>query len=281
MTGLVRIPLAAACLAAAALAPIGVAMVGPAPAMAQSVTTAPPPPADLSLALRRITELETALRDANVAADEASREVFRLRLENQRLKEALATAQQAAQMADGAAPLSPTPPPATAPISTPSAPTRTTLPVPPAPTPPAIAAPNETDDYNKAIALVTTDPAGAERALAAFRTNYPNSPRLGDATYFIGRTQYVQSKWSAAAGTFLDIVERTPRAPRAPEALVWLGSAIRADGAASGDAAKVRTGCDLMRELSRRFPSASDRVKQLAQQELARTSGGQPMCPRT
>jgi TolA-binding protein len=230
-----------------------------APAIAQSVTAAPPPPADLSLAQRRISELEIALRDANQVADELNRENFRLRLENDRLKQALDTAQRAAQSAGPPLePPTPTPPP-------------------PAP---ATSQTGETAAFNAARSLAARDPAAAEAALRAFIQTYPNAATVGEATYLLGRTQYVQRKWNAAATTFLDIVEKTPRAPRAPEASIWLGAALRADGVETNNLQKIRTGCGFFRDLRERFPAVSETVRQQAAQELAwaATPGGRAVC---
>lgn len=259
----------------AGLAALLVLSLGSSLATAQSVTTAPPPPADLTLMQSRVTELENALRDANRNADDLSRENFRLRLENERLKRALETAEQAAMsVGGGAATQAPSPtipaiPPAPSPVS--SA-TPTTSPLPPSEA--------ELAAYRAAVNLAPRDPAAAETALRQFLDTYPNSQRFGEASYFLGRTQYVQRKWNAAAATFLDIVEKTPRAPRAPESLIWLGAALREDGIATGSAAKIRTGCNLFRELPERFPAATQQMRQQARDELARAAvpGGPPIC---
>lgn len=243
-------------------------------ATAQSVTTAPPPPADLTLMQSRISDLETALRDANRNADDLSRENFRLRLENERLKRALETAEQAAMSAGPPASAPPTP---VAAVPLPSAPTSVAQPAPAFGLPPSEA---EQSAYRAAVNLAPRDPAAAEAALRQFIDTYPNSQRIGEANYFLGRTQYVQRKWNAAATTFLDIVEKTPRAPRAPESLIWLGAALREEGIATGSAAKIRTGCNLFRELPERFPSATQQMRQQARDELARSAvpGGSPIC---
>jgi TolA-binding protein len=243
-------------------------------ARAQSVTASPPPPIDLSLMQRRVADLENALREANRVADETARENFRLKLENDRLKNALETAQQAAANPGLSAPPVQSPAP-----SAPQMAVRTPPPVlPPAPSLPPTQPPAsadlqaETGAYNAAISLAPRDPVAAEEALRNFIAAYPTSARVGEATYFLGRTQYVQRKWNAAAQTFLDIVEKTPRARRAPESLIWLGAALREEGVATGSQQKIRTGCGLFRELPERFPSASQSVREQARQELAKAA---------
>lgn len=246
--------------------------VTPGLATAQSITAAPPPPADLVLMQRRVADLETALREANRTSDDLSRENFRLRQENDRLKAALATAEQAARApAGGPAPFStgPAPGPMTAPAP---------VSAPPAATPPANDA--ETAAFNQAVSLALQNPAAAEIALRNFLQTYPNSTRTGEATYFLGRTQYVQGKWNAAAQTFLDIVQKTPRARRAPESLIWLGVSLREDGVGSSQASKIRTGCGLLRELPERYPNAPQSVRDQARNELAKSAvpGGPAIC---
>ncbi len=247
-----------------------------APAAAQSITSAPPPPVDLSLAQGRIVELERALRDANASADQLSQENFRLRLENERLKQALDAAQS---VVSAAPPITSAPQRPTPPISAPPTP-RPAVAVPATPPQQAAAPQDEQSAFRSALALAQRDPAAAETALREFVRLYPNSTNVPEAVYFIGRTQYVQQKWNAAAATFIEIVERTPRAPRAPDALVWLGAALRNDGAASGDQRKITTGCNTIRELNQRFPNASQRTREEAAQELNRAAapGGVAIC---
>lgn len=259
-----------------------------APAAAQSITTAPPPPADLSLAQGRIVELERALRDANALTDQLTQENFRLKLENERLKQALDAAQGSAAPSPSAssapasgAPSAPSTPVAvTTPAPTTEAPTIPTAPRPAPPQQAAAAPADEQSVYRSALSLAQRDPAAAENALREFVRQFPNSSNAPEAVYFIGRTQYVQQKWNAAAATFIEIIEKTPRATRAPDALVWLGASLRNEGAATGDQRKITIGCNTIRELNQRFPNASARTRQEATQELNRAAapGGPAIC---
>ena len=103
----------------------------------------------------------------------------------------------------------------------------------------------------------------AEKALHTFVDEYPENPLAGNASYWLGETYYVRKDYNNAAQTFAQTVQKYPQSAKAPDSLLKLGMSLAAMGE-TGDA------CKALHELSTRFPTASDSIKQRAAKEQSK-----------
>jgi len=103
----------------------------------------------------------------------------------------------------------------------------------------------------------------AEKALHTFVDEYPENPLAGNASYWLGETYFVRQDYNNAALTFAQSFQKYPKSPKAPDTLLKLGMSLAALGETS-DA------CKALRELSHRFPTASDTIKQRAAKEASK-----------
>lgn len=104
-------------------------------------------------------------------------------------------------------------------------------------------------------ALLEARYADAERAFLAVIDQFPNSERVGDATYYLGETYLAQSDLGGAARTFLDFVRNYPEHERAAEAHLKLGQAFaRAD--------KTQEACRVWLRGLREYPDMDDDIKE-------------------
>jgi tol-pal system protein YbgF len=221
------------------------------PAAAQSVTTFTPPSENLTRLQDRVDQLERLLAEATDKQERAEMQARRLAAENATLKQALDAARANApaspipsEMATGDGDLSQGP----APVSPFEASTG-----------------NVDGDFASAQLLLQQQRwRDAEGALSTFLQAHPNSDKAPEARYWLGRTQLVQSSYSSAAETFYTLVRTNPNAPRAADAWVRLGIALRGMGQRS-------EACAAFRDLPTRYPAAGAQLRQLARQEAATT----------
>ena len=81
--------------------------------------------------------------------------------------------------------------------------------------------------YKAAYALVEAkDWARAGPALQAFIDQYPKHKLASNARYWLGRTQYAQLKFDAAARTQFDNYKADPKGDRAQESLFWVAQSL-------------------------------------------------------
>jgi tol-pal system protein YbgF len=199
-------------------------------ALAQSVTSAPPPSENLVRLQERVAELEEALRQATSENERLAIELRRARAENGRLQKAL---DEAGQPAPGAAP-----------------PVAAAAPLPAAPA-----------QFGDGMRLLQQGRfADAEAVFAAVARANPAAPEAVESRYFMGRTQLAQRRFSDAADTFLQFVTDYPTAPRAPEAWVMLGVSLRGMD-------KVDQACAVFRDLPVKYPRAGAGPRQAAANE--------------
>lgn len=70
------------------------------------------------------------------------------------------------------------------------------------------------------------DWAHAGPALQAFVDQYPKNKLASNARYWLGRTQFKQAKYDAAARTHFDNYKIDPKGERAQESLFWVGQSL-------------------------------------------------------
>ncbi len=103
----------------------------------------------------------------------------------------------------------------------------------------------------------------AEADFANFLQRYPTHNLAGNAQYWLGETFYVRGAYRQAAEAFLTGYSTYSGSTKAPDSLLKLGMTLAALG-------QQEQACATLGELNRRFPSATQAVKQRAQLERTR-----------
>lgn len=123
---------------------------------------------------------------------------------------------------------------------------------------------SESDSYRAAYNHVLSgDYKTAESEFSAYLQSYPKSARAADASFWLGEAQYSQGKYNEAAKTFLNAHQTYSSSPKAPEMLLKLGMSLAALD-------NRDTACATLREVNKRYPSASKPVTAKVASELKR-----------
>ncbi|MEL6954782.1 MAG: tol-pal system protein YbgF [Pseudomonadota bacterium] len=108
----------------------------------------------------------------------------------------------------------------------------------------------EQSDFDRAQAAFDAgEYPQAAQLFAAFTETYPGGPLSAEAHFLRGEAHVQQANWSQAARAFLDSFSGSPESPRAPQALVRLGTSLAELG-------QVEEGCLTLLEVERRYPTA-------------------------
>ncbi len=122
----------------------------------------------------------------------------------------------------------------------------------------------EQSDFDRARAAFDNgDFAGAADLFAAFTATYPGGPLSAEAHFFRGQAEAQQGAWSRAARAYLDAFTSDPSAPRAPDALLNLGTSL-------GQLGQIEEACLTLSEVGVRYPTSSA----VAQADAARLQLG-------
>jgi TolA-binding protein len=81
-----------------------------------------------------------------------------------------------------------------------------------------------------------------ESQMTKFVADWPKSPRVAQAKYWIGRSHAARNQHAQAAQSFLDVYQSAPRSTPAPDALIGLAGALNA-------MAKTENACQVLGEL--------------------------------
>ncbi len=111
--------------------------------------------------------------------------------------------------------------------------------------------------------LLQRDYASAESSFNDFLKRYPNDSLSGNAQYWLGETYFVRGQYKAAASAFLKGYQTYAQSGKAPDSLLKLAMSL--DRLGQKDAA-----CSSFAELSSKFPTAPQSVKNRAQSERQR-----------
>jgi TolA-binding protein len=117
---------------------------------------------------------------------------------------------------------------AQAPVATPGADAaaETAAPAKPAAKPKAVPATAEAA-WKAAYASATArDWPATEAAMTTFAADWPKSPQLTRAIYWLGRSHAERDQHAQAARAFLKVYETAPRSPQAPDSLLGLADAM-------------------------------------------------------
>ncbi|MEI6487110.1 MAG: hypothetical protein WCO11_12720 [Sphingomonadales bacterium] len=90
--------------------------------------------------------------------------------------------------------------------------------------------------------VTARDWPGVETAMTQFIADWPKSPRVAQAKYWLGRSFAARNQNPQAAKAFLDVYQSAPRSTPAPDALIGLAGALNA-------MEKAKDACQVLSEL--------------------------------
>ncbi|MBB3021631.1 tol-pal system protein YbgF [Microvirga lupini] len=123
---------------------------------------------------------------------------------------------------------------------------------------------NPRSDFDTAYASFTARQYDqAEMGFRRFLQSNPRDKLVPEATFWLGETYLVRSRYREAAEQFLNVSAEHPDTPKAPDALLRLGISL------NGLGAKDRA-CAVFAELDRKYPQASAPVRQASEREQKR-----------
>lgn len=105
----------------------------------------------------------------------------------------------------------------------------------------------------------------AEREFRDYLDIFPSGEKAADANFWLGEAQYSQGNFNDAAKTFLNAHQTFSKSKKAPEMLLKLGMSLAALD-------NRETACATLREVGKRYPSASKAVKTKVTSEQSRLS---------
>jgi len=120
------------------------------------------------------------------------------------------------------------------------------------------------DEYDLAYGYVLRkDYALAEDGFRNFLSRYPDDRLAGDATFWLGESQFQRQRYRDAAEAFLNVSTKYESNAKAPDALLRLGQSLAVLG-------EKEAACASLGEVLRKFPRASASVKQGVEREQKR-----------
>ncbi|MET0295612.1 MAG: tol-pal system protein YbgF [Phenylobacterium sp.] len=127
-----------------------------------------------------------------------------------------------------------------------------------APPPAPVAAADPQADFAQARQRIEDgDYDGAEEAFESFLEDHPNSSRVGEARYWLGKARAVRNAHADAASAYLDAIDGWPKTSWAPDAVVELSRELTA-------LKRTTQACQVLAELGKRYPNAPSGVKSRA-----------------
>lgn len=119
-------------------------------------------------------------------------------------------------------------------------------------------------DFEAARALIQRgDNEGAEGAFREYLRTYPRDRRVAEATFFLGESYLNRTRYREAAEHYLTVTSKFSNAPRAPEAMLKLGIALRGLGAKA-------EACGTFEQVPRKYPNVSGPIRAAVEREKAR-----------
>jgi tol-pal system protein YbgF len=130
----------------------------------------------------------------------------------------------------------------------------------------AVAPPTESakDYYDLGYGYVLRkDYALAEQTFDAFLKKFPSDRRAAEAQFWLGESLFQRQRYDQAASSFLDLSTKHSSHAKAPEALLRLGQSLAALN-------QKEMACATLAEVGRKYPRASNSVKQGVEREQKR-----------
>jgi tol-pal system protein YbgF len=119
----------------------------------------------------------------------------------------------------------------------------------------------EQESYDAAYRQLSgRDFANAEAGFKDFLTRFPQSPRAGNAAYWLGETYYVRQDMEQAAVAFAQAYQQYPQSEKAPDSLLKMGMSLGALG-------RTQEACVTYGELLKRYPQAPQTIRGRAERE--------------
>jgi tol-pal system protein YbgF len=112
---------------------------------------------------------------------------------------------------------------------------------------PALALSEQADFDRAQAALDAADYAQAAQLFETFTNTYSGGPLSAEAHFLRGQAEAAQGAWNRAARAYLDAFSGDPNAPRAPQALVNLGTSL-------GNLGQRDEACLTLSEVEGRYP---------------------------
>jgi tol-pal system protein YbgF len=120
------------------------------------------------------------------------------------------------------------------------------------------------DEYDLGYGyLLRKDYALAEDTLRAFLKKHPSDRMAPDAQFWLGESMFQRQNYRDAATAFLDMSKKYETHPKAPDALLRLGQSLAA-------LRERELACATLGEVTRKYPRASNSVKQATEREQKR-----------
>jgi tol-pal system protein YbgF len=111
--------------------------------------------------------------------------------------------------------------------------------------------------------VLRKDYAFAEDAFQTFLRKYPNDKLVPDARFWLGESLFQRQRYDNAAEQFLAAATKHPGYAKAPDALLRLGQSLAALN-------QKEMACATLAEVGRKYPRASNTVKQGVEREQKR-----------
>ncbi|MBX9825898.1 MAG: tol-pal system protein YbgF, partial [Xanthobacteraceae bacterium] len=111
--------------------------------------------------------------------------------------------------------------------------------------------------------VMRKDYALAEQTFDGFLKKFPNDRRAPDAQFWLGESLFQRQRYDQAAQSFLDMSTKHGQHARAPDALLRLGQSLAA-------LKQKEMACATFAEIGRKYPKASNNVKQGVEREQKR-----------
>lgn len=120
------------------------------------------------------------------------------------------------------------------------------------------------DEYDAAYSyMLRKDYAAAEQNLKAFIANHPRDKLAGEAQFWVGESLFQRQNYREAADAFVVMTKKYEHSAKAPDALLRLGQSLAA-------LKEKDLACATFSEVARKYPRASQSVKQTVERELKR-----------
>jgi tol-pal system protein YbgF len=120
------------------------------------------------------------------------------------------------------------------------------------------------DEFDLGIGYMQRkDYALAEETMRNFAQKYPVDPLLADSQYWLGESFFQRQKYRDAAESFLGVTTKFGSSAKAPDALLRLGQSLAALN-------EKEAACAALGEVTRKYPRASNGVKQAVDREQKR-----------
>ena len=120
------------------------------------------------------------------------------------------------------------------------------------------------DEFDLGIGYMQRkDYALAEQTMRDFAQKYPSDPLLADSQYWLGESFFQRQLYRDSAEAFLGVTTKFDKSAKAPDALLRLGQSLAA-------LKEKEAACAALGEVNRKYPRASNGVKQAVDREQKR-----------